>query len=471
MPSPSRGEPSTASRHPRPWERPHPTGSSRDASRSEQKIKDDYFLHLYEKAPDFRELAKIDPDFASLVQGRRELDFNDPRAVVQLTKTLLRADFGLDIQLPDDRLCPPVANRHNYILWLKDLLDTTSHDGTGSQVVGLDIGTGASCIYPLLGCTERPWSFVATDTDEKSLACARENLKLNHLESRIEVLARDPDDPLIPVEGITPSLTFTMTNPPFYESEDAMLRSASEKSRPAFTTCTGSKGEMVTPGGEVAFVSRILQESLVLRGRVAWYTAMLGFQSSLTRIVAKLKEHGVDNYAVTEFVQGSKTRRWAVGWSFRGMRPAQDAARGAKAAALRALLPPLTEFVAVQLPLPKGQIVAFADAFSGAVAALELVSWHWDRERLEGVGRAADKVWARAWRRRRKREEAEGQMAERQGNTTGTVEGECAFGFKVAIRVTTRHLAVECRWVEGHDESAFESFRGFLKSTAERLPS
>jgi hypothetical protein len=54
-----------------------------------------------------------------------------------------------------------VLNRHNYILWLKTLLDSTSYDPR-RRVVGLDIGTGASCIYPLLGCTQRPWSFIAT---------------------------------------------------------------------------------------------------------------------------------------------------------------------------------------------------------------------------------------------------------------------------------------------------------------------
>ena len=40
----------------------------------------------------------------------RELDFNDPKSVMQLTKTLLKLDFDLDIELPDDRLCPPVSS-------------------------------------------------------------------------------------------------------------------------------------------------------------------------------------------------------------------------------------------------------------------------------------------------------------------------------------------------------------------------
>ena len=37
-----------------------------------------------------------------------QLNFNDPSAVMQLTKALLSKDFGLKIELPDDRLCPPV---------------------------------------------------------------------------------------------------------------------------------------------------------------------------------------------------------------------------------------------------------------------------------------------------------------------------------------------------------------------------
>lgn len=62
-----------------------------------------------------------------------------------------------------------VPNRHNYILWLKDLLDTSSYNEPGQKLTGLDIGTGASCIYPLLGCAQRPWSFLATGTSAYNL--------------------------------------------------------------------------------------------------------------------------------------------------------------------------------------------------------------------------------------------------------------------------------------------------------------
>lgn len=78
---------------------------------------------------------------------------------------------------------------------------------------------------------------------------------------------------------------------------------------------------MVTPGGEVAFVKHMIKESLALRERVEWYTTMVGKLSSVSTIVGMLREVGVQNWAVTEFVQGTKTRRWAVGWSWGDMHP------------------------------------------------------------------------------------------------------------------------------------------------------
>ena len=80
---------------------------------------------------------------------------------------------------------------------------------------------------------------------------------------------------------------------------------------------------MVTPGGEIAFVSRMIEESVTMKTRCQWYTSMLGKLSSVGIIVEKLKEIGVTNFAVKEFVQGGKTRRWGVAWSWDAMRPRQ----------------------------------------------------------------------------------------------------------------------------------------------------
>ncbi|KAH7324962.1 hypothetical protein B0I35DRAFT_476163 [Stachybotrys elegans] len=398
--------------------------------------KDRYYRDLYTTAPDFKDLARLDPDFAAITKGR-DIDFNNPASVMQLTKTLLRLDFNLSIDLPDNRLCPPVPNRHNYILWLKDLLDTSTYDQPRRGVVGLDIGTGSSCIYPLLGCAQRPWSFIATDIDPQNLEWSRKNVALNNFQHRIKVVARRPEDSLLPLDDLNlNSIDFCMTNPPF----------------------TRSKIEMIVQGGEAGFVDRILEESLVLRERVQWYTAMFGFLASAIRLVDKLRALGVDNYAVTEFIQGTKTRRWAVAWSFQTMRPVQDAARGVKTALSKNILPAVTEADVVRLSLPEG-IGKMAEDLSSAVSKLELISWQWDKEKLEGIGRAPGIVWNRAWRRRRKREQ--------EGTTDKMADDPTVFGFKIRIHVARDGLRIGCRWLEGHDAAAFESFQGFLKTAAQ----
>ena len=58
----------------------------------------------------------------------------------------------------------------------------------GSQIKGLDIGTGASLIYPILGVTEYDWSFIATDIDAKSIASAEKIIEANDsLKGKIEL--------------------------------------------------------------------------------------------------------------------------------------------------------------------------------------------------------------------------------------------------------------------------------------------
>jgi 23S rRNA (adenine1618-N6)-methyltransferase len=119
-----------------------------------------------------------------------------------------------------------------------------------------------------------------------------------------------------------------MCNPPFYATHSELLLSAAIKRRPPNTACTGSANEMIYPGGEVAFVTRMILESVKLKDRVQWYTSMLGKYSSVDVVVEKLRGVGVGNYAVMEFVQGSKTKRWGVAWSFEGRRPRMKTARG-----------------------------------------------------------------------------------------------------------------------------------------------
>lgn len=59
-----------------------------------------------------------------------------------------------------------MPNRSNYIHWIEDLLalDIIPLTRADGDVKGFDIGTGANCIYPLLGASILGWKFVGSGT-------------------------------------------------------------------------------------------------------------------------------------------------------------------------------------------------------------------------------------------------------------------------------------------------------------------
>ena len=79
--------------------------------------------------------------------------------------------------------------------------------------------------------------------------------------------------------------TFCMCNPPFYESKEEVDQGLENKElEPSSVSnmikqfihihsfmvkvCTGSTNEMITPGGELQFISQIINESLEYKDRI-----------------------------------------------------------------------------------------------------------------------------------------------------------------------------------------------------------
>ncbi|TVY75657.1 U6 small nuclear RNA (adenine-(43)-N(6))-methyltransferase [Lachnellula suecica] len=423
--------------------------------------------NIYKEDVDFAALALQDADFAKILKPNGQLDFSNPESVQQLTKSLLKRDFGLKISLPPDRLCPPIPNRLNYLLWIQALLDTTSDGYTDvydpeREVLGLDIGTGASCIYPMLGCAQRPnWRFAATDIDDKSMQFAKTNVQLNSLQNRIKLLQTQKPDPLLPLDMMKfQNINFSMCNPPFYTSTADMLTSAAAKQRPPFTACTGSESEMVTLGGEVQFVSRMITESLVLKDRVQWYTSMLGKFSSVSVLLRRLRDAGVGNYAVTEFVQGSRTKRWGIAWSFADLRPKMALAREVVGVP-KNLLPFPAEY---HIPFANsGEAAQVGEQINSTLEAL-LLKWMWKPAKAIGLGFSDKAVWSRAARRQQSTKKDEDTMDEDED------EDNMALGFKIHMEGKVDGQAVNMvtiRWIKGHDSVLFGSFCGMLKRKLE----
>ena len=159
------------------------------------------FMHprnIYKDAPpNFQDLAeqfpglkpylvqRPDGDAAANTSASVSLDFDNPAALRALTVALLRRDFNLDIDIPLNKLIPTVPSRLNYVLWMEDLLKAHKLDVPPGDVLGLDIGSGASCIYALLGWRKNGWRFITTELDEEALRYAHENVVRNEADEKV----------------------------------------------------------------------------------------------------------------------------------------------------------------------------------------------------------------------------------------------------------------------------------------------
>ncbi|KAJ3693961.1 hypothetical protein LUZ60_009441 [Juncus effusus] len=275
--------------------------------------------------PDFSLLASLYPSFLPYLifpsgPDRPTIDFADFSATRELTRVLLLHDHGVNWWIPDGQLCPTIPNRSNYIHWIEDLLasdliPSINTDDSNKLVRGFDIGTGANCIYPLLGASLLGWSFVGSDITPVALEWAKKNVENNpHISHLIEIRAAsksepsDDDSVLVGVVKEGERFDFCMCNPPFFESlADAGLNPK--------TACGGTREEMVCDGGEREFVGRIVEDSICLKDSFRWFTSMVGRKANLKFLISKIREKGATIVKTTEFVQGH-TARWGLAWSF-----------------------------------------------------------------------------------------------------------------------------------------------------------
>ncbi|XP_001660022.2 methyltransferase-like protein 16 homolog [Aedes aegypti] len=284
------------------------------------------FMHprnIYRQKPDFKALVKQCPELTAVttvdLNGRLKLDYKDKKALQLLTTCLLKRDFGLQIDLPPDKLVPTLPLRLNYILWLEDLEDALGWKSR-PEVRGLDIGCGASCIYPLLGVvhSKHRWRMVGLELLEDSVMAARKNVEGNSLQEYIDVVQQESEDGSILKDfmGEKERFDFCMCNPPFFDDHDGAVhenRTSQRKEPP--NASTGSDKELRIEGGELRFLERIIDESLELKERITVYTSMIGHKKNFEEILRIMKRRSISNVTTTRFCQGNTTR-WGIAWSF-----------------------------------------------------------------------------------------------------------------------------------------------------------
>jgi len=291
---------------------------------------------------DFHRLIQTDTELGNFVgvnaHGELGIDFADPAAVKALNRALLKDSYGIQAwEIPPQNLCPAVPGRADYLHYLADLL-AASNCGVipnNKFVQVLDIGTGANCIYPLIGQSEYGWRFVATDINAASLENAQAILDANPALAQQITLRLQPSPNAI-FSGIIFDdewFDLTLCNPPFHaslaEASAGTQRKWKNLGKQAARTASspglnfgGQDAELCCIGGEEAFIQRMISESAQRATRCFWFTTLVSKSASLPGIYAALKRAGVQEHKTITMSQGQKQSRF-VAWTF--LNPAQQA--------------------------------------------------------------------------------------------------------------------------------------------------
>ncbi len=282
---------------------------------------------------DFAALIAVEPRLKAFViinpYGKQSIDFANPAAVRVFNAALLKQLYGIkDWQIPEGYLCPPVPGRADYIHGLADLLasDAKGVIPRGAGFTALDVGTGANCIYPLLGQHDYGWRFIASDIDAQALANARQTLRANALDKVIELrLQSDKSAFFKGVLRADERIICTLCNPPFHSSAAEASTGSERKWRnlgkqdpqrklPALNF-GGKSNELWCKGGELTFVRNMIKESKDYAEQVLWFTTLVSKSAHIRLLQRVLKQVGAVDVQVCSMAQGQKQSRF-LAWTF-----------------------------------------------------------------------------------------------------------------------------------------------------------
>ena len=260
-------------------------------------------------------------------QGEKTIDFANPDAVKFLNQALLKRFYGIKFwDIPEGFLCPPIPGRADYIHHIADLL-AEGNEGEvpkGKKVRVLDIGTGANCVYPILGNRAYGWKFVGTEINAIAIRSANMVININGLGSMIEIRLQNRHDQIF--RGISrpaDSYAVSVCNPPFYTSEEEAVATNQKKVRnltgdkkasPQFNF-GGQAAELWCPGGELEFIKQMINESAEFPTLCKWFTTLVSNKKTLPALQHRLEKVGATEVRLIPMSHGNKITR-ILAWRY-----------------------------------------------------------------------------------------------------------------------------------------------------------
>lgn len=256
--------------------------------------------------------------------GKISLNYGHPEAVYLLNKALLAVHYKIkNWPLPEEGLCPPIPSRADYLHHLADLLGRgVDSPPQGKKVKILDVGVGASCIYPILGSIDYGWSFVGSDISMDSIQWAH-NFLLEQPRLRSLVTLRLQEDAYHIFEGVVKHKDYfdaVICNPPFFKNAEKALAQQKRKWRnlglaPTASNFGGKAHELYCKGGEVGFIKKMIAESEEFKAQVGWFTTLVAQERHLKFLHKSLDSIQPSKVETIAMVHGNKKSR-ILCWSF-----------------------------------------------------------------------------------------------------------------------------------------------------------
>lgn len=287
--------------------------------------------NLHRNSYDFEQLISCVPELKHYVfinsYGTPTINFSISKSVKLLNKALLQHFYGVkNWDIPEHNLCPPIPGRADYIHYLADLLAENSKEiPKGISVKGLDIGTGANLVYPLIAHQSCGWEMLGTDINQKSLENAQKILDDNPDFSSHIQLKFQPDSNFIFKNILSPEnrFTFSMCNPPFHDSEESAMKGNLRKTKNLKKSKTpkinlnfgGQQSELWCEGGELAFISKMIEESALFSSQILWFTCLVSKQENLLKLTSLLNKVKAVEVKTINMAQGQKISR-ILAWTF-----------------------------------------------------------------------------------------------------------------------------------------------------------
>ena len=274
--------------------------------------------------PDFLILIKEFPDLKKYIIKQNEekleeisFEWSNNNLSLLMTKSILDYYFNIKYyNIPKGYLIPPIPSRLNYLNLINKILikEINSQSRYSSDIIGIDIGTGANIIYPILGNSIFNWKFICSEINDESYNNAKLILEKNNLENEINLIKqKNKNNIFLNILNQENKYIFSLCNPPYYDYETEIKLDEKKRDNEF------NFDEVYYKKGEFGFFQRYFIESTCYKKNVYLFSILIGKKANMENINDIMNTNDNKNI-IKKFniqkIQTGNNLRYIIYWSF-----------------------------------------------------------------------------------------------------------------------------------------------------------